>query len=144
MTHPTPMSAYTSVTTTRVMPPAPPTKPAAYATRLAQHIAMGKTPAQAMKAIEREDGHFGKLPIKLETSACGGRGRNRSKHPEPLSVRIMENLTAEWAYIDDDLASAIGSNRENIYQVLRRLRDQGIVEQSKITGQNKFIWRLKA
>lgn len=140
---PTPIYSYQSVTTTRVMPPAPPTKPPAYATRLAQHIAMGKTPEQAMRLIERADGHFGKMPIKLETSACGGRGKQRPKHGKPLTHRVMEILTAEWVYINDEIAAVIGSSRENIYAALRDLRDQGRVEHSKVKGHSKALWRLK-
>jgi len=140
---PTPMTAFRTITTARVMPPQAPAKPPAYATRFAQHIAMGKTPAQAMQAIERADGHSARLPIKLEASMCGGRGKARTKHAKPLTHRVMEALTAEWVFIDDAMTASIGSSRENIYAALRDLRDQGRVDQRKAKGHSRMYWRLK-
>ena len=144
MTPPTPMHAYQSITTARVMPPAAPTRPAAYATRMAHHIALGKTPAQAMAAIERADGHMGRIPVKLDASTlCGGRGKNKPKHTKPLTHRIMDILTNDWLFISADIAAALGSSRENIYAALRVLREQGRVEQTKLRGHSKMMWRIK-
>jgi len=141
---PTPMASFRSVTQTRVMPPQPTAKPPAYAARIAQHIAEGRTPAQAMQAIERADGHMGRLPVKLQESACGGRGKAKPKHTKPLTHRIMDILTSEWVYMSDEITAALGSNRENIYAALRELREQGRVEQTRVNGRNKMLWRVKA
>ena len=140
-----PISSFRSAPSSpRVGMPKTEAKPPAYAVRLKQHIAMGKTPAEAMRAIERADGHSGRLPVILETSMCGGRGLKRPKHAKPLTHRIMDILTSEWVYISDEVVAALGSSRENIYSALRDLRDQGRVEQSKVKGRNKATWRIKA
>lgn len=139
---PTPMTQYRSITTTRVMPPQPIAKPPAYASRLAQHIAMGKTPEQAMRLIERADGHSPSIPV-THREDNGGRGSNRYKYDQPITERVIPFLNnIDWVFISDEITSAIGSSRENIYSALRTLRDQGRVEQNKINVRNKMTWRL--
>jgi len=127
---PTPMSAYHSVTTTRVMPPSPQTKPPAYATRLAQHIAMGRTPEQAMVEIEREDGHMGQLPPSIK--ADGDRFK-----PGGVEEKLMNVLTDEWM-----LPSTIDipHNRSVVLTALRHLLLSGYLErrQSKQAGISEY------
>lgn len=127
---PTPMSAYQSVTTTRVMPPAPQTKPPAYATRFAQHIATGKTPAQAMAIIERADGHEGKVPPSIKEDG------ERFK-PGGVQDKLMRTLTNEWVLPCD---IDIPHNRQVMLHALRELMLSGDVERrrSKPTGVSEY------
>jgi hypothetical protein len=143
MTPPTPMHAYQTITTARVMPPAAPTRPAAYATRMAQHIGLGKTPAQAMAAIERADGHMGRIPVNLNTDNCGGRGNIRPHQTEPLTTRIIAHLSADqWQPVNDEFAVAVRSTRNSINEALRKMRAQGRVKYLSQPGKRKSLWRL--
>ncbi len=139
---PTPMTSFRSITTNPVLPPKPEPKPPAYAARLAQHIAMGKTPEQAMAIIEHADKHRGRVPV-THREDNGGRGANRYKYDQPITERVIPFLNnTDWVFISDEITAEIGSSRENIYSALRTLRDQGRVEQNKVNVRNKMTWRL--
>lgn len=119
-------------------------KPPAYLARLQQHIAMGRTPAEAMRIIEAADGHTGRLPVTMAPGNNGGRGKARAKHDTPLTTRCLTAITADWQSITDAMAEAIGSSRENIAAALRDLRDMGRVEHMRGSGNTRAMWRVKA
>ena len=142
MTPPTPMHAYQSITTARVMPPAAPTRPAAYATRMAQHIALGKTPAQAMAAIERADGHMGRVPPKAQPGNSGIRKTPRPNSAALTADRIMPHLTTEWQHLSPALCGAIGVRHETIRMAIKALVAAGKVECKRGNGRTPSMWRL--
>ena len=124
----TPMHAYSSVTTARVMPPQPPTKPAAYASRFAKHIAKGKTPADAMRLIEREDGHTGKLPI--------------NKAYTTTADMILPHLSREWTTLAPDFCEAVGAQHDTIRMALKIMVTAGLVEGRQDKCNSPSMWRL--
>lgn len=140
----TPISQYRSApSTARVMPIAPPTKPAAYATRLQQHIAMGRTPAEAMQAIERADGHTGRIPVSHQDHN-GGRGIKRGPRTNDVQDGLMANLTSEWQPITPEFCAKIGVLSDCIRNNLKTLVARGIAECKNGGGRHPSVWRLKA
>ena len=139
---PTPMSAYRTITATRVMPPPDP-KPHAYAARVQALVDKGHTPITAMHMLERKD-HRQALPPSMDPRNNGGRGKARPKHEVSLTTRCFAALTTEWQSVTDAMAASIGSKRENIGAALRDLRDAGRVEHMRGSGNTRALWRVKA
>jgi len=137
---PTPITQFRTITATHVMPPMPPKKPPAYAARLAQHIAMGNTPAQAMALIERsEQPGAGRLPTTTPID-MGGKGKPR------LSITaqdlVMPHMTRDWQIITPDLSAKIGLHPESVRQALKRLSQAGRIECKRTNGSSPSMWRL--
>ena len=103
-------------------------KPPAYLTRLKQHIAMGRTPAQAMQAIEQADGHRRGLPVnKLYTSTAD---------------MILPHLTREWQVLTPAFCERVGATHDTIRMALKNMITAGLVEQLKGTTNKPSQWRL--
>jgi len=138
---PTPMTAFRTIATARVMPPQAPAKPPAYATRLAQHIAMGRTPAQAMALIEQADGHRRGLPISAP-SGNGGKGKPRPNHRIPTRDLVIPHLTRDWQAITPEFIALVGCAHDTIRIAMKRLVIAGVVECQRSNGHRPSVWRL--
>jgi len=126
---PTPISQFRTVTTSRVLPPKPAAKPPAYIARLQQHIAIGRTPAQAMALIEKEDGHRKSLPFtKLHTTTAD---------------MILPRLTHEWQVLTPAFCELVGAAHDTIRMSLKMMITAGLVEQRKTMINKPSQWRLK-
>lgn len=137
---PTPMTAFRTITTTRVLPPKPAAKPPAYMARLQQHIAMGRTPAQAMALIERsEQPGAGRLPVNTPVD-MGGKGKSR------ISISaadlVLPHMSRDWQIITPELSAKIGLHPESVRQALKRLLQAKHVECKRTNGSSPTQWRL--
>lgn len=138
----TPMSHYHSA------PPSPrvamthaDAKPPAYLARLQQHVAMGRTPAEAMALIERsEQPGAGRLPSSVPID-MGGKGKSRKAVSAP--DQVLPHITRDWQVVTADLCAKIGLHHESIRQALKRLSQAGIIECKRTNGSSPTQWRLK-
>jgi len=138
----TPMSAYASAPSSpRVAMTHADAKPAPYVIRLQQHIAMGRTPAEAMRIIEAADGHTGRLPISQQDHN-GGRGIKRGPRTNAIQDGIMANLSTEWQPITSEFCAKIGVLSDCIRNNLKTLVARGVVECKHGGGRNHSMWRL--
>ncbi len=145
MTPPTPMHAYSSTpAAARIVIEEPAPKPHAYAARVEALREQGHTYISAMQAIERsEQRGAGRLPIKMNTDTCGGRGNKRPHQTEPLTTRILAHLSADqWQPVNDEFAVAVKATRNSINEALRKMRAQGRVKYLSQAGKKKSLWRL--
>ena len=135
-----PMTAYRTIAARPVMPPKPPQKPPAYAARLKQHIAMGRTPAQAMALIERsEQPGAGRLPTSTPIDT-GGKGKSRVRISAPDLV--LPHITRDWQIITPELCAKIGLHHESVRQALKRLSKSKMIECKRTNGSAPTQWRL--
>ena len=134
------ITSYRTITARPVMPPKPAQKPPAYAARLKQHIAMGRTPAQAMALIERsEQPGAGRLPTTTAIDT-GGKGKSRVSISAPDLV--LPHITRDWQTVTPDLCAKIGLHHESVRQALKRLSQSKLVECKRTNGSAPTQWRL--
>lgn len=137
---PTPITQFRTITTARVMPPQAPAKPPAYAARLAQHIAMGRTPAQAMVLIERSEQPWaGRLPTSTPID-MGGKGKFRQRITS--ADLVLPHITRDWQIITPEIVAKIGLHHEAVRQALKRLSQAGQIECKRNNGSSPTLWRL--
>ena len=116
-------------------------KPPAYMARLQQHIAMGRTPAEAMALIERsEQPGAGRLPSSVPID-MGGKGKSRKSVSAP--DQVLPHITRDWQVVTADLCAKIGLHHESIRQALKRLSQAEIIECKRTNGSSPTQWRLK-
>lgn len=116
-------------------------KPPAYLTRLKQHIAMGRTPAEAMALIEQADGHRRGLPISAP-SGNGGKGKPRPNHRIPTRDLVIPHLTRDWQAITPEFIALVGCAHDTIRIAMKRLVIAGVVECQRSNGHRPSVWRL--
>jgi len=114
-------------------------KPPAYLARLQQHIAMGRTPAQAMAEIERADGHRRGLPI-TKSDGVGGKGAKRVI--VSATDRVLQCVNEEWHPIAHQNFQGIGCCKNTLLAHLKTLTARGLIECKRGSGSNPSKWRL--
>jgi len=116
-------------------------KPPAYLARFQQHVALGRTPAEAMRIIEQSDGHTGRLRISAP-SGNGGKGKPRPNHRIPTRDLVIPHLTRDWQAITPEFIALVGCAHDTIRMAMKRLVIAGVVECQRSNGHRPSVWRL--
>jgi hypothetical protein len=130
------MTAYRTATSARVLPPVSAPKPALYAGRVAELMALGLTAVQAMHRIERGDKHRALAP----NNQAGNQGSPRK--PRPMSNQrqvALASLTDEFTDAIPGIAEKLEISNTAARSLLRAMVSDEKVECRKTNG--RIMWR---